>query len=109
MGAIHSIRPPMKPSLRAMLAAAYHVDPADRLIAPVDEDSYSTMFSLIPVALAVLRVAAQIEPNPSRAIHWYRNTRIAELGHLAAVELVALGRAEAVIQFLQSIRDGQRD
>lgn len=109
MGAIHSIKPPPRPSLRSMLVAAYHADPADRLIAPVDKDSYSTMFSLIPVALAVLRVAAQIEPDPARAMHWYRHTRIAELGHMVAAELVALGRAEAVIQFLQSIRDGRRD
>lgn len=109
MRASHSIKPAARPSLRAMLAAAYLADSSDPLIAPVDEDNYSTLFSLIPVALAVLRVAAQIEPDPSSAMHWYRRTRIAELGHLTAAELVELGRADVVIDFLLAIRDGRRD
>lgn len=109
MGITHSIRTLHKPSLRAMLAAAYHGDPDDQLIAAVNEDNYSTLFSLIPMALAVLRVAAQVEPDPALAMQWYRKTHIAELGHLTASELVAMGRSEAVIDFLQGIRDGQRD
>lgn len=39
---------------------------------------------------------------------WYRHTRIAELGHLIAEQLVAMGRAPVVIAFLQAIRDGAR-
>jgi hypothetical protein len=109
MTTLHSIKPAARQSLRAMLAAAYRADPCDQLIAPVGNDNYSTVFSLIPVALAVLRVAAQIEPDPAEVMQWYRSTRIGELGHLTATELVALGRAEAVIHFLQSIRAGQRD
>lgn len=109
MGATPSINWPAKPTLQAMLVAAYHVDPSDQLIAPVNEESYSTVFSLIPAALAVLRVAAEIEPDPVNVMRWYRQTRIAELGYLTAAELVSLGRTEAVIDFLSSIRDGQRD
>ncbi|KRE86032.1 hypothetical protein ASG75_10895 [Rhodanobacter sp. Soil772] len=105
MTAMHSIKPIARPSLRSMLAAAYLADPSDRLIAPVGADTYSTLFSLIPVALAVLREAVEIEPDPAEVMHWYRATRIAELGHLTAAELVALGRAEAVIAFLRSIRN----
>lgn len=109
MGAIPSINRPARPSLRAMLVAAYHVDPFDQLIAPVSAESYSTVFSLIPAALAVLRVAAEIEPDPADVMRWYRQTRIAELGYLTAAELVSLGRTETVIDFLSSVRDGQRD
>jgi hypothetical protein len=92
-----------------MLVAAYHVDPCDQLISPVGEESFSTVFSVIPAALAVLRVAAQIEPDPADVMRWYRQTRIAELGHLTAAELVSLGRAATVIEFLDSVRDGSRD
>ena len=109
MRAIHSSYWSTKPSLRTMLLAAYQVDPCDRVIAPVGEDSYSTMFSLIPAALAVLRVAAQIEPDPADVLRWYRQTPIAELGHLTAAELVSLGRSATVIEFLGAVRDGERD
>ena len=108
MGAIPSIQRSAKRSLQAMLVAAYHVDPSGQLIAPVSAESYSTVFSLIPAALAVLRLAAEIEPDPADVMHWYRQTRIAELGYLTAAELVSLGRTETVIDFLSSIRDGQR-
>lgn len=109
MGALPSINHRARRSLRALLVAAYHVDPSDRLIAPVNEESYSTVFSLIPAALAVLRVAAEIEPDPADVMRWYRQTRIAELGYLTAAELVSLGRTQAVIDFLSAVRDGQRD
>jgi hypothetical protein len=66
------------------------------------------VFSLIPAALAVLRVAAEIEPDPADVMPWYRQTRIAELGYHTAAELVSLGRTETVIAFHSSIRDGQR-
>jgi hypothetical protein len=109
MRAIHSFNRRATPSLQSMLATAYHVDPSDQLIAPVSDETYSTVFGLIPATLAVLRVAAQIEPDPADVAYWYRQTRIAELGHLTAAELVSLGRAAAVIAFLNSVRDGYRD
>lgn len=109
MGAIHSFDRRTKPSLQAMLDAAYHVDPRDQLVAPVSENIYSTVFSLIPAAQEVLRVAAQIEPDPADVMQWYRQVRITELGHLTAAELVSLGRAAAVVGFLSSVRDGFRD
>ncbi|MHA6205636.1 hypothetical protein ACXU4B_14525 [Dyella soli] len=100
--------PIAKSSLRSLVVAAYTADPSDQLISPVGEHSYSTLFTLIPVALAVLRVAAEIEPRPAAVMEWYRATPIAELGQLTAEQLVALGRAEVVIAFLRSIRDGTR-
>ncbi len=109
MKASQAIRPTATNSLRAMLSAAYLADPRDQLISPIGERDYSTLFGRIPVALAVLRVAAQIEPDSAAVMMWYRRTRIAELGYLTAEKLVSLGRAEAVIAFLRSAHEGQRD
>lgn len=81
-------------------------DPRDEPIAPLGEHGHSTMVRIIPAALAVPRVAAQIEPETEWVMDWYRRTRIAELGQLTAEQLVAMGRAPVVIAFLQSIRDG---
>lgn len=102
-------RPAANISLRNLLHAAYRADPRDRLISPIGEHDYSTLFGRIPTALAVLRVAAEIEADPAVVMHWYRHVRIAELGYLTAAQLVALDRAEAVIAFLRSARDGERD
>jgi hypothetical protein len=99
----------IQPSLRSLLFAAYAADPRDRLISPMGEHGYATLFGIIPVALAVLRAAAKVEPNPGEVIAWYRKVHIAELGNLTAEQLVSMGRAEFVIAFLQSIRDGCRD
>lgn len=103
------VRRQASPSLRSLIDSAYLADPSDQLIAPVGENRYSTMFSLIPAALAVLRTAAQIEPDPHTTMDWYRRTPIAELGYLTAEQLVALGRTEALIAFLQSVLEGARD
>lgn len=103
-----TILPLSKPSLWTLTLAACAADPLDPLISPVGEYSYSTLFGLIPVALAVLRVAAEVEPCPKAVVRWYRHTPIRELGNLSAEQLVALGRAEMVIAFLRSIRDGMR-
>ncbi|WP_238530867.1 hypothetical protein [Rhodanobacter spathiphylli] len=109
MHASRAIRSSNNISLRKLLCAAYLADPRDQLISPIGERDYSTLFGRIPVALAVLRMAAQIEPDPAAVMQWYRHTRITELGYLTAEQLVALGRAEAVITFLRSVRDGRRD
>jgi hypothetical protein len=105
----HARKRPVTASLRSLLSAAYAADPRDCLIAPVGEHGYSTILSLIPAALAVLRVAVEIEPDPAAVMDWYRRVRISELGNLTAEQLVALGRAEAVIVFLRSVRVGERD
>lgn len=109
MTAATTARRQATPSLHALVDAAYHADPADRLIAPVGNGSYSTLFNLIPTILAVLREAAGIEPDPRAMEHWYRHVPIAELGYLTAEQLVAIGRTTAVIAFLRSVRSGTRD
>jgi len=108
MSVIHPIRPVPRPVLRRLLAEAYAHDPCREPIAPFGEDRYTTLAKLVPAALAVLHVAAQIEPEPEWVLDWYRRTRIAELGQLTAEQLVAMGRAPVVVAFLQSIRDGAR-
>jgi len=109
MTAVTPARRRAAPSLRSLVDAAYLADPADRLIAPVGDSNYSTIFNLIPTTLAVLREAAGIEPDPRAMKHWYRHVPIAELGYLTAEQLVALGRTAAVISFLRSVRSGARD
>ena len=105
MPALHANKPDVRPSLRAMLVDAYRADPRDELICAVSDTNYSTLFHLIPAALAVLRVAAEIEPEPAEVLYWYRSTRIEQLGQLTPEKLVALGRAEELVSFLRAIRD----
>jgi hypothetical protein len=113
MNPLHPPRCKQESSLRAMLAAAYAGDRADRPGSPmgarsVGDTNGSTLFGVVPIALVVLRVAAQIERDPARLMTWYRKTPIAALGHLTAERLVALGQKERVIDFLQSILAGER-
>lgn len=53
-------------------------------------------------ALAVLRMAAALEPDPMEAMAWYRGVPIAVLDGLTAAELVRQGRAHAVFGFLRA-------
>jgi hypothetical protein len=102
-------KPLTRPSTRSLLASLYAVDPSDCLISQVNESSYSTLFHLIPVELAVLRAAAELEPNPALVITWYRETPIAALGQLTAEQLVGMGRAELVVAFLRRIHSSAYD
>lgn len=108
MSVTYPIRPVSPRALRALLLDTRINDPRDEPIAPLGEHGYSTMVRITPAALAVLRVAAQIEPEPEWVMDWYRHTHIVELGHLTAEQLVAMGRASVVIAFLQAISDGLR-
>lgn len=54
----------------------------------------------MPAALAVLRMAAALEPDPVEAMAWYRSVPIAVLDGLTAATLVRRGRAPAVLAFL---------
>ncbi len=78
-------------------------------IGPLDRASHETLLRIIPTALAVLYVAVQIEPSSERVLEWYLYTPIAELGYLTAEQLVSMGRASVVIEFLQSVSRGERD
>jgi hypothetical protein len=109
MAARHSTHLSRREYLPSLVYAAFHADPHDRLIAPVGQHRYATLFGIIPDALAVLRAAASIESDPNQVMAWYTGTRIMELGDLTAEKLVAIGRAEEVVSFLLSIGDGRRN
>ena len=109
MATLRPIRQHSAPSLPSMLLRAYSVDPRDRVICAVAGGRFSTVAEVIPAALAVLRVAAEIEPVPGKLLHWYQHDAIAELGFLTPEQLVSLGRADTVIDFLRSILGAERD
>lgn len=94
---------------RTVMSAA-HMPEAERWpLPPFDEAGHGTSLDPVTAILTVLRVAAQIEPDPVEVGIWYRRIRIAELGGLTARQLVSLGRAGEVVGFLLSIRNGRRD
>lgn len=95
-------------SMRSLLESVYAAEPSDRVISQIDESSYSTLFHLIPVEVAVLRAAAELEPNPALVTIWYQETPIAALGQLTAEQLVAMGRAQLVVAFLRGIHNSAR-
>jgi hypothetical protein len=64
----------------------------------------STDFALIHI----WRLALSIEGNHAGIEEWFRCTPIGELGGLTAQQLVAQGDAPEVIDFLWSIRRGER-
>jgi hypothetical protein len=65
-------------------------------------DKPSPADGTIPAALAVLRLAAALEPDPIEAMAWYRCVPIAVLDGLTAAELVRQGRVHAVLAFLRA-------
>lgn len=93
----------------AAMSAACELEAERWPISPFDEDGYSTLFEPASAMLTVLRIAVQVEPDPVQTGFWYQRTRIVELGGLTAAQLVSLGRAEEVVGFLVSVRDGRRD
>lgn len=96
-------------SIDYFLDKACKADPLDHLIGPIGKGEYATLFGVIPDVLAVMRSAAEIEKRPIELKTWYTTVRIRELGNLTAQSLVSLGRTDAVIQFLRSIRNHERD
>jgi len=95
-------------NLSSFLYEAFKADPADCLIGPMGDHGYATLFGVVPGVLAVMRTAAEIEPRHKEVMTWYTRVKIRELGNLTAEALVAMGRTEAVVDFLREIRDGKR-
>jgi exonuclease I len=60
-------------------------------------------------ALAVLRMATALEPDPVVAMAWYRGVPITVLDGLTAAELVKQGRAHAVLGFLHAAIEIDRE
>lgn len=69
----------------------------------------ATSLPLADHKLAVFRAALCVERDPREVADWYRHTCIAELGDLTAAQLVALGRVDDVMRFLEAVCSGARD
>jgi hypothetical protein len=69
---------------------------------------YPPSADVVMDAMAVLRIARQIEPNPQALLSWYQHVRITELDALTAEQLVHDGRAGDVVRFLRAVRSGVR-
>jgi hypothetical protein len=71
-------------------------------------DDYTLSGQALRDVFAVLQLAQAIESDPQRLMAWYRHTKIMKLDDLTAENLVCLGRADEVIDFLKSILGGVR-
>jgi RNA recognition motif-containing protein len=57
-------------------------------------------------AVRAMSAAYEVTEDRDRTIFWFRNTPIAEYAHQTAEQLVAMGKTDAVIAYLQSIALG---
>jgi hypothetical protein len=58
--------------------------------------------------IQIMQLALSIESDPAAIEDWFWSATIRELGGLTAQQLVAQGNATLVIEFLWSIRRGER-
>ena len=58
--------------------------------------------------IQVMRLALSIESDPAAIDDWFLSASIRELGGFTAQQLLAQGDAKKVIEFLWSIRRGER-
>lgn len=65
-----------------------------------DQRALAPAGGAMSAALAVLQMAAALEPDPVQAMTWYHSVPIAPLGGLTAAALVTQGRAGSVFAFL---------
>lgn len=72
------------------------------LSSPNSERVQGTARAMVRVLLA----AREINPDPDTAIYWMRNAPIAALDYKTAFELIQLGKAQAVIDYIESISGG---
>jgi hypothetical protein len=50
--------------------------------------------------------AVGVTGDLGKAIYWFRNEPIADYRHQTAAELVAVGRLDAVLAYLEDLRNG---
>ena len=56
--------------------------------------------------MRVLSAATALTGDVDRALFWFRNEPIADFKHLTAMQLVERGKAQAVVDYLESISAG---
>lgn len=71
-------------------------------LAPASAKLQSAMVEVIKV----LSAAEELTGSVDRALFWFRNHPIKEFSHRTAMELVAEGKAKAVIQYIESVGTG---
>ena len=71
-----------------------------------DAPSNEKLQNFMRESLRVVSAAAEIAGNDDNAVYWMRNSPIPEFGHQFAMDLVAKGKTEAVIKYLQSVESG---
>lgn len=54
----------------------------------------------------VLSAAHSLNGDLDRALFWFRNQPIPDFGHLTAIQLVEQGKAQAVVDYIESISGG---
>ena len=54
----------------------------------------------------VLSAAYSLNGDLGRALFWFRNQPIPEYAHLTAMQLVEQGKAQAVVDYIESISGG---
>jgi hypothetical protein len=57
---------------------------------------------MVKAIVAAVRVTGDL----NKAIYWFRNEPIADYRHQTAAELVAAGRLDAVLAYLEDLRNG---
>jgi len=97
-----------KVHLNTLARHASDAELKDSVICDICEHQFSTIFGVIPDALAVLRAAATFEPDQARLLEWFVSERIASLGELSAASLVSIGRATEVLSFLEKVESAER-
>lgn len=89
----------MNVKLAWRLAARRWLPEAYKTTTPMDDPGIADIF----------HAAALIEPDPRKVMSWYCDTPIAQLNHMTAQELVAIGHANKVLAFLQHLGDDHED
>lgn len=56
--------------------------------------------------IRVLSAAHQLNGDVTRTLFWFRNHPIPDFGHRTPMQLVELGKAQAVIDYIESVSGG---
>jgi uncharacterized protein (DUF2384 family) len=62
--------------------------------------------SFLRESVRVLAAATEVSGDQGKAMFWFRNEPIRDFGYQTAEKLVSAGKADAVIDYLQSIESG---
>ena len=84
------------------LAALAHVHRNTVSMAPASAKLQTAMGNVV----RVLSAATSLTGDVDHALFWFRNVPIAEFDHLTAMQLVEQGKAQTVVDYIESISVG---